>query len=155
MILFWTPAPYAEAPNAIITTSTGNVTAVSNTRSGHGTHHSRYTGDSSWRGWDHLPIQPGAPGGCAFEEESESSSRSTLISAVLEKDRPAEGLSGLQVHLMKYWNFLSGFCFANHSYTAGKNLIQTKTPSKPHNLSLFSRGGEETLLVLHVTVTEE
>lgn len=99
---FWTPAHYAEAPNATIATSTGNVTAVSNTRSGHGTHHGRYTGDGSWKGWDHLPIQPGAPGGCAFEEESESSSRSTLISAVLEKDRSAEGLSGLQVHLMKY-----------------------------------------------------
>lgn len=70
MILFWTPVPYGEALNATITTSRGNTTAVSNTRSGHSNPNSRRTAASSqerlgpvasptcsswglcfWRGW--------------------------------------------------------------------------------------------------------
>lgn len=83
MILFWTPVPYGEAPNANITTSRGNTTAVSNTRSGHSTPRSRRTVASSQREWDQLPLQPAAPEGCAFEEDGVFLDEDSLISAIL------------------------------------------------------------------------
>lgn len=80
MILFWTPAPYGKAPNAI-TTSRGITTVVYNTRA-QNTLQQMHRGQVS-EGWDHLPPQPGAPGGCAFEKGGVFLDEDSLISAVL------------------------------------------------------------------------
>lgn len=66
--------------------------------------------------------------------------------------------NGFPVCKYTSWSFLvPRFWGANHSYMAEKNLLQNKMTSKTHKSFVIvqRRKEEETLLVLHVTVTEE